>query len=81
MLWHIFTLPLTKDMEKILLYYGASPMQLPHLIVLVYKWAKILERLFSKKFSYEVIITIIEILKPKGIYIPSSLPNGGRTTN
>lgn len=53
------------DMEKILLHYDASLVQLPPLIVLVYE-LNILNTFFSKKFGYEEIVILIMIIEIQG---------------
>lgn len=70
MLCHGFPLPIWNDMEKILLYYEVSPLQLPLLVILVYKRAKIQEKVFPKKSVNKEIVVLIEVFERQGRSYP-----------
>lgn len=59
-------MPLTEVIARLLGYYDVCPIQLLPLIVLIYERAKMLEKAFKKKFGFEEIVTLVEVVQEQG---------------
>lgn len=67
MMWYVFPLLIIDDMSRLLQYIDVCLAQLPPFVILVYEWAKLVERYFYVQFGFEEVIYICYIAQREEI--------------